>query len=94
MRPLGDRVLVEMESAETESAGGIALPDISREKSRRGLIAAVGPGLVLENGRQAEPQLSVGERVLVALHAGTEIEIDGAEYLIVREGDVLATLDA
>lgn len=87
LKPLADRVLVEAAPAEEKTAGGIIIPDTAKEKPQRGKIVAVG------NGKKDEPlTVKVGDSVLYGKYAGTEITIDGREYLIMRESDIFAVL--
>jgi len=87
LRPLADRVLVEAAAAEEKTAGGIIIPDTAKEKPQRGKIIAVG------NGKKDEPlTVKVGDSVLYGKYAGTEITIEGKEYLIMRESDIFAIL--
>ena len=87
LRPLADRVLVEAAAAEEKTAGGIIIPDKAKEKPQRGKIIAVG------NGKKDEPlTVKVGDSVLYGKYAGTEITIEGKEYLIMRESDIFAIL--
>lgn len=90
VRPLGDRVLVRRIEAEEKTAGGIVLPDTAKEKPKEGEIVAVGEGKLLDDGSRSKPQVKAGERVLFTSYAGTEVKIDGEEYLIMREEDILA----
>lgn len=85
VKPLADRVLVEPAAAETKTAGGIIIPDTAKEKPMKGKIVAVG------NGKPDEPMtVKVGDNVLYGKYAGTEIQVDGKEYLIMRESDIYA----
>jgi len=90
IKPLGDRVLVQALSSE-KSKGGIIIPDTVQEKPQEGKIIAVGPGRV-ENGTRVDPEVKKGDKVLFGKYAGTEINIDDKEYLILRESDILAVL--
>jgi len=91
IRPLEDRVVVEPFEAEQRTAGGIVLPDSAREKPQQGKVIAVGPGKLLEkSGERGQMSLKVGDQVFYGKYSGTEIEIDGEEYVILRESDVLA----
>jgi chaperonin GroES len=92
LSPLGDRVLVKPTPKEEVSKGGIILPDTAKEKPQEGTIVAVGPGRLTEDGKRIAMEVKVGEKVLYAKYAGTEIKLDGEEYLIVRESDVLGKL--
>ena len=93
-RPLHDRVLVERVAEETKSAGGILIPDNAREKPQQGLVEAVGTGAVLENGSVRAPSVKKGDRILFGKYSGSEIKLDGEEYMIMREDEVLGILDA
>ncbi len=91
-RPLHDRVVVERVSAEEKSAGGIIIPDTVQEKPQQGKIIAVGPGGRDENGKLIPIDLKVGERVLFGKWSGTEVKIDGHDYLIMKESDIMGVL--
>jgi len=93
VRPLGDKVLVRRVEAEEVTAGGIVLPDTAKEKPKRGKVEAVGQGRLLENGQRSPLQIKKGDEVLFSSYAGTEIKLDGEEYLILDESDVLAVLE-
>jgi chaperonin GroES len=91
IRPLDDRVVVEPFEAEERTVGGIVLPDTAREKPQQGKVIATGPGKLLEKtGQRGKMSLKVGDRVFYGKYTGTEIDIDGIEYVILRESDVLA----
>ena len=90
VRPLGDRVLVKRIEAEEKTKGGIVLPDTAKEKPKEGEIVAVGEGKMLDNGKRAAPQVKVGDRILFTSYAGTEVKIEGEDFLIMREEDILA----
>ncbi len=93
IRPLGDKVLVKRVEAESKTAGGIVLPDTAKEKPQRGEIVAVGEGKMLENGTRKEVQVKKGDTVLFTSYAGTEIKVDGKEYLIMDESDIMAVIE-
>jgi len=93
IRPLADKVLVERVEAETKTPGGIVLPDTAKEKPQRGKIINVGKGKTLEDGTRKEPQVKKGDTVLFTSYAGTEVKIDGKEYLIMEESDIMAILE-
>lgn len=94
IRPLNDRIIVQrMENEEQTSAGGIIIPDSAKEKPQEGKVLAVGPGKRDEDGKRMEPDVKEGDRVLFGKYAGTEIKIDGEEYLIMREDDILGVLE-
>jgi chaperonin GroES len=90
IRPLDDRVVVEVSAAEEMTAGGIVLPDNAKEKPQRGRVIAVGPGKLLESGERGPLSVSVGDEVIFGKYGGTEIEVDGEEVKILRESDILA----
>ena len=90
VQPLGDRVLVKPMEAEEKTKGGIVLPDTAKEKPQQGEVTAVGQGKVLENGEVRPLDVKVGDKVLYGKYSGTEITIEGEEYLIIREDDILA----
>jgi chaperonin GroES len=93
IRPLHDRVVVERSEAEKKTAGGIVLPDNAKEKPRQGTVVAVGPGRVLENGDVRALDVRKDDRVLFEGFAGSEVKVDGKEYLILTEKDILAVID-
>jgi chaperonin GroES len=93
IRPLGDKVLVERVEAEAKTAGGIVLPDTAKEKPQRGKVVSVGEGKVLEDGTRREPQVKKGDLVLFTSYAGTDVKIDGKEYLIMDESDIMAVIE-
>ena len=88
--PLGDRVVVKPAESKEEMRGGIILPDTAKEKPQEGEVVATGPGRVTDDGKRIAMELKVGDRVIYAKYGGTEIKDGGAEYLILRESDVLA----
>jgi chaperonin GroES len=91
IKPLADRVIVEPMESETMK-GGIIIPDTAKEKPQQGKIVAVGPGRVDDNGQRVAPEVKKGDVVLYGKYAGTEVSVGGHDYLILREGDVLAIL--
>lgn len=94
IKPLNDRVVVKVLEQEEKTRGGIVLPDTAKEKPQKGEIIAVGPGVIRDDGSRTPPEVKVGDKVLFAKYAGTEIKIDGDEYLILREADILAVVSA
>jgi chaperonin GroES len=91
IRPLDDRVVVEPFEAEERTRGGIVLPDSAREKPQQGKVLATGPGKLLEKtGERGKMSLKVGDAVFYGKYTGTEIELEGDKYVILRESDVLA----
>ena len=93
IRPLADKILVQRVEAENKTAGGIVLPDTAKEKPQRGKIINVGPGKVLDDGTHKETHVKKGDLVLFTSYAGTEIKIDGKEYLIMDESDIMAVIE-
>ncbi len=93
IRPLGDKVLIKRIEAEAMTAGGIVLPESAKEKPKRGRIQAVGDGKLLDTGERGKLQVAKGDEVLFTSYAGTEIKIDGDEYIIMEESDILAILN-
>ena len=91
-RPLHDRVVVERIEAEEKSVGGIIIPDTAKEKPQQGEVIAVGPGGRDEAGKLIPIDVQVGDRVLFAKWSGTEVKIDGDEYLIMKESDIMGVL--
>jgi chaperonin GroES len=92
IKPLADRVLVEPVEKEETTASGIVLPETAKEKPQEGVVLAVGPGRLLDNGELAPMQVKVKDRVLFAKYAGTELKRDDKKYLILSEKDILAVL--
>jgi chaperonin GroES len=93
LRPLGDRVVVKPLARETVTKSGIVLPDTAKEKPQEGEIVAVGPGKVLDNGKRTTIEVQVGQRILFAKYSGTEVKVEGEEYLILRESDILGIVE-
>jgi chaperonin GroES len=93
VKPLNDKVLVKRVEAETVTKGGIVLPDAAKEKPREGIILALGDGKLLDDGKRSPFQVSTGDHVLFSSYAGTEIKMDGEEYLIMGEDDILAVIE-
>jgi len=92
-KPLGDRVLVKRsEEAEEKTPGGIIIPDTAKEKPQRGKVIAAGPGAVKEDGTRTPMEVKVGDAILFGKYSGTEIKMDGEEYLIMHESDILGIL--
>ncbi len=93
IRPLGDKVIVQRLEAEAMTAGGIVLPDSAKEKPKRGKILSVGDGKQLDDGSRAKMTVKKGQEVLFTSYAGTEIKMDGKEYMIMDESDILAIVE-
>jgi chaperonin GroES len=93
IRPLGDKVLVQRIEAENKTAGGIVLPDTAKEKPQKGKVISVGEGKTLDDGSKQQMQVKKGDVVLFTSYAGTEVKIDGKEYLIMSESDIMAVID-
>jgi chaperonin GroES len=92
IKPLGDRVVVKRIEEEPKTKGGIVLPDTAKEKPQKGKVIAVGTGRILESGQRVPLEVKEGDIVVFAKYGGTEIEIDGEEYVILSERDLLAVL--
>ncbi len=92
VKPLEDRMVVEALEEEEKTRGGIVLPDTAKERPQRGKVLAVGPGRYDDEGKRIPLEVKVGDVVIYSKYAGTEIKIEGKEYLILRESDVLAVL--
>ena len=92
LKPLGDRVIVKAREKDEMTKSGIVLPDTASEKPQEGSVLAVGPGRVLDNGKRVEMDVKTGDKVLFAKYAGTEVKLDGEDYLVIRETDLLAVI--
>ncbi len=92
VKPLADRVVIKPSPAEEKTKGGIILPDTAKEKPVVGEVVAVGPGKVSDDGTKIAPEIKVGDKVLYGKYSGTEIIIEGTEYLIMREADIFAIM--
>jgi len=93
LRPLHDRILVKRVDPEAEIKGGIIIPDTAKEKPQEGIVVAVGNGKIRDNGTRVELTVKEGDRILFGKYSGNEIKLDGEEYLIMREEDVLAVTE-
>ena len=91
--PLNDKILVKRLEAEEKTAGGIVLPDTAKEKPKQGKILSMGDGKLLDSGKRAAFQVKEGDRVLFTSYAGNEVTLDGEEYLIMTEDDILAVME-
>jgi chaperonin GroES len=92
LKPLADRVIVKPMEAAEKTKGGIILPDTAKEKPIEGTIVAVGPGKVTEDGKQVKLEVKEGDKVLYGKYSGTEVTVEGEEYLIMRESDIFAII--
>ena len=92
-KPLGEKILVKRFDAVEKTAGGIVLPDAAKEKPKEGKIISLGDGKLLDSGERAKFQVKKGDRVVFTSYAGTEIDIDGEEYLLMSEDDILAIIE-
>jgi chaperonin GroES len=90
MKPLADRVVIKPAAAEEKTKGGIILPDTAKEKPVIGEVVAVGPGKVTDDGKKVTLEVKVGDKVLYGKYSGTEVTVEGEEYLIMREADIFA----
>ncbi|RSD20754.1 co-chaperone GroES [Mesobacillus subterraneus] len=93
IKPLGDRIIIELVESEEKTASGIVLPDTAKEKPQEGKVVAVGTGRVLDNGERVALEVAVGDRIIFSKYAGTEVKYQGTEYLILRENDILAVVE-
>lgn len=94
VRPLHDRILVQRHLEGEQQIGGIIIPDSAKEKPQRGTVVAVGDGRISDDGLRLPPDLKAGDTILFGKYSGSEIKLDGTEFLIMKESDVLASLDA
>ena len=93
IRPLQDRILVKRVDEEETTSGGIIIPDSAKEKPQEGQVVAVGPGKTNDNGSVSEPGVKAGDRILFSKYAGTDVNVDGDDHIIIREDDVLAVYE-
>ena len=92
IKPLGERVVIEVAESDVKTASGIVLPDTAKEKSQKGTVVAVGAGKLLDNGERAAMEVKVGDGVIFSKYSGSEVKVEGKDYLIVRESDILAVI--
>ena len=92
LKPLSDRVVVEPAAAEEKSSGGIILPDTAQEKPQQGTVVATGPGKVSDSGTLVEMSVKSGDKILYGKYSGTEVNVAGTDYIIMRESDILAIM--
>lgn len=93
VRPLHDRVFVRRLETEEQPRGSIIIPDSAKEKPREGEVSAVGPGKVNEDGSRSPMEVEVGDRILIGTYSGSEIEVDGEDFVVLREDEILAVLE-
>lgn len=93
IRPINDKVVLKPLQEEEKTKGGIVLPDTAKEKPNRGEVVAVGEGKLLDNGTRSKPAVKKGEKVIYSKFAGTEVKLNGQEYVVVDESDILAVVD-
>jgi chaperonin GroES len=93
LKPLDDRIVIKQSDAEDKSTGGILLPDSAQEKPQIGKIVAAGPGKLLDDGKRARMSVKKKDEVLYAKYSGSDVEVDGEKYVILRESDVLGIVD-
>jgi len=93
IKPLGDKVVVEPLESEEKSPGGIILPDTAKQKPQEGKVIAVGPGRVLDDGKRAEMAVKVGDKVIFAKYGGTEVTIDGKDFVILDQDSIYAIVE-
>lgn len=93
VRPLQDRILVKRIDEEETTKGGIIIPDTAKEKPQQGKVEAVGKGKVLDNGSRVAPDVKEGDTILFGKYAGTEVKLEGEEFLIMREDDILGVIE-
>ncbi|HKQ47675.1 MAG TPA: co-chaperone GroES [Phycisphaerae bacterium] len=91
--PLDDRIVVEQHEAEDKTAGGIILPQQAKEKPTRGTVLAAGPGKMLDSGNRGKMSVTIGDEVYYGKYSGTEVDVDGKKYTVLRESDVLAIIE-
>ena len=94
LTPLGDRIIAKATGTEEVTKGGIVLPDTAKEKPQEAEVVAVGPGKLLDNGKVVPMDVKVGDKIIFSKYGGTEIKVDGEEYIILRQDDVLAVLES
>jgi chaperonin GroES len=93
LKPLDDRIVIKQSEAEEKTAGGIILPDSAKEKPQIGKVVAIGPGKLLDDGKRANLSVKKNDEVIYAKYIGSDVEIDGEKYVILRESDVLGIVE-
>jgi chaperonin GroES len=94
LKPLSDRIIAKATGAEEVTKGGIVLPDTAKEKPQEGEVIAAGPGRLLDSGKVVPMDVKVGDKIIFSKYGGTEVKVDGEEYIILRQDDVLAVLES
>lgn len=92
IKPLGERIVIKVMESEEKTKSGIVLPDTAKEKPQMGIVKAVGNGKLLDNGQRVALDVKEGDKVLFAKYAGTEVKLDGEEYMVLKESDILAVV--
>ena len=92
IKPLGERVVIEVAESDVKTASGIVLPDTAKEKPQKGTVVAVGAGRLLDNGERAAMEVKVSDGVIFSKYSGSEVKVEDKDYLIVRESDILAVI--
>ncbi len=92
LKPIGDKIIVEVLEAQSKSKGGIIVPDTAKEKPHEGQVIAVGTGKTLPNGKNVPPDVKPGDKILFGKYSGSEVKVDGKEYLIINQDDILAVI--
>ena len=90
IEPLGERIVVKVKEKDMTTASGIVLPDTAKEKPQEGTVVAVGQGKMLDNGTRVAPAVKAGDKVIFSKYSGTQVKVEGKDYLVVRESDILA----
>ena len=93
LKPLDDRIIIKQSDAEEKSAGGILLPDSAQEKPQIGKVVAIGPGKLLDDGKRGQMSVKKKDEVIYGKYSGSEVEVDGEKYVILRESDVLGIVE-
>ena len=93
LRPLDDGVVIKQSEAEEKTAGGIILPDTAKEKPQIGKVVAIGPGKILDNGKRSKMSVKKNDKVIYAKYMGSDVEIDGEKYVILKESDILGIVE-
>jgi chaperonin GroES len=93
LKPLADRVIIKVLAQEEKTKGGIFLPDTAKEKPQQGEVVAIGDGRIMDNGQKIAPQVKVGDKVVYAKYAGTEVKVEEAELIILYERDIMAVVE-